>query len=98
MAKLVDNTLKEIVAEAEFNIKNSEDLVEKLSSQTIPENYSLVSYDVESLFTNVTCQSVLEVVESCWEDIKKHTRISLVYFKRIIAFILNNSFFWTSVP
>ena len=53
MARFVATVLKNIEYTFQFNVKNWYEVVEKLRNVTIPPGYSLVSFDVVSLFTNV---------------------------------------------
>jgi hypothetical protein len=48
-------------------VKNSFHLVNKISSQMIPEDSTLISLDIVSLFTNVPIELVINSLERCWD-------------------------------
>lgn len=93
LAKLVDRVLKNFVTNSKFNLKNSKDLKRKISKLKIPRDYILASFDVESLFTNITKEAVISALNDYWDEIKPDTNISLEYVEKIIGFIYDNSYF-----
>jgi len=54
-------------------IKNSSQLMEKVSNLYIPDDCCLASFDVVSLFTNVPTDMVLEIINEKWPHIGIHT-------------------------
>ena len=50
------------------HIINSLDLVSKLSTLNVNYNYKLVSFDVKSLFTNVSVDSLLHFIQNEFSD------------------------------
>jgi len=59
------------------HIKNSSQLLKKLSNLHIPDDCCLASFDVVSLFTNVPTDMVLEIIEEKWSYIEMHTSLPL---------------------
>ena len=53
VAQHLSNLLKPISDSAPQKLKNSTDLIQELSNYVIPQNYSMVSFDVKSLFTSI---------------------------------------------
>jgi hypothetical protein len=62
-AKHVASILSPLVGNTERHLKNSEDLVNKMSKFTLKPDECLVSYDVTALFTNVPVEESLVIVK-----------------------------------
>ncbi|XP_072401655.1 uncharacterized protein [Diabrotica undecimpunctata] len=94
---LLASFLTEILTNAyvsnEYYIKNSFDVFNNFNNYQLPENYVIVSLDVVSLFTNVHLEAALTAIENNWNFISSHCNINLVYFKKLISFLFNNTYF-----
>ena len=53
---------------APHKLKNSSDLINCLKDITIPEDYSLVSFDVKSLFTSIPLDLALESISKAIDE------------------------------
>jgi len=74
-------------------IRNSSQLIEKLSNIHIPSECCLASFDVVSLFTNVPTDMVLEIIKEKWCHIQLHTNLPQQEFVLAIKFVLESTFF-----
>ena len=78
LAKLVAQILSPLQGKTPHYIKNSKDLIDKLSNYTLTPDEKLVSYDVSALFANVPIEGSLEVIKKKLEaDTDLHLRTSL---------------------
>ena len=75
------------------HINNSFELKEKLKNITITDEYSLLSLDVTSLFTNISCELVLDSLDRRAFSIHNHCNIPIEELKECTAFLFNNMFF-----
>jgi hypothetical protein len=74
-------------------VKNSEEFRDFLLSIRIPEGFSIICLDVQSLFTSIEAESVIECVRSRWNHISNHTSLPLSRFLEGLEWILDNCFF-----
>ena len=63
LSKVLLNILTPLVGKTDSFIKNSKDFVEKSKTIVLTETDRLVSFDVESLFTNVPVPETLKIIE-----------------------------------
>lgn len=93
MAKHIGDILKNIIS-TELNIKNSFQLKSKLEKIRIENNDILVSFDVISLFTNISTHLAIDIIMTQWEHLKKHTNIPRNKFLEMLKFCLkDNNYF-----
>ncbi|XP_054259833.1 uncharacterized protein LOC128984527 [Macrosteles quadrilineatus] len=64
LSKVLLDILKPLVGNTDSFIKNSKDFVEKSKSIVLADTDKLVSFDVESLFTNVPVSETLKIIET----------------------------------
>lgn len=64
LSKVLLDILKPLVGKTDSFIKNSKDFVEKSKGIVLADTDRLVSFDVESLFTNVPVPETLKIIES----------------------------------
>jgi len=93
ISNYLQKILNESLPPANCHIKNSFDLFNTLLGRKIPENQVLISLDVQSLFTNVPEELVLEAINNRWDHIKEKTKITKKEFIIAVKFILNSTFF-----
>jgi len=74
-------------------VKNSYDLIDRLSDLHIPEDCGLVSFDVVSLFTNVPTDIVIDAINERWPLIEKHSSLPKEEFLLAIKMILQSTYF-----
>ncbi|XP_072384408.1 uncharacterized protein [Diabrotica undecimpunctata] len=94
---LLASFLTEILTNAyvsnEYYTKNSFGVFNNFNNYQLPEGYVIVSLDVVSIFTNVHLDAALISIENNWNFISSHCNISLLYFKKLISFLFNNTYF-----
>ena len=59
--------LPPLVGKTRHHIKDSVDLVKKLKDIVIPPNYSLCSFDLKEMFTNMDQERTLDLVQELLE-------------------------------
>lgn len=77
---------------SQFLIKNSYEFCAFIREQRIPEGYTLISFDVVSLFTCLPQEFLIECIKSRWKDIEKFASMSLELFLEGVGLCLNNSY------
>jgi hypothetical protein len=91
LSKFLANILT-CVSEDDINIRNSYDLVDRLSKIKLNPNDVLVSFDVVSLFTNVPVSLAIEVIDQRWNHISNYTSLSKDMFFEALKFCLTNGY------
>lgn len=82
--------LKILTINSKYNIKNSFELVSKLTGITLDHDELLTSYNVKSLFTNVSVDYALDAIDERWNEIEMVTPIPKEDFFRVLNFILRD--------
>lgn len=85
--------LRNVVRNTNRSVKNSAELRERVKNIKIPKNYTLVSSDVKSLFTNIPNELVYEAVKKRWRNISRHTDLPLDKFIEGRKLVLENNYF-----
>lgn len=93
LSKYIHNILSNLTPSFQFNVKNSEDVVQRLKTVTLPEDHVLISLDVKSLFTNIPLELVLNIIEEQWSKISAFTTIDFTFFQDLIRFCFDSSYF-----
>jgi len=75
------------------HIKNSYELVKKLSNIELDKDYTLFSLDVISLFTNIPIELAIENIQNRWDLIRTSTCIPKNEFISGLKLILNSTYF-----
>lgn len=93
LSKYIGQILKNIVSPI-YNVRNSQELKQKLIGNTINNGEIMVSFDVVSLFTNIPIHLAIKNIMDKWQLIKEHTNINKRLFLKILQFCLNeNNYF-----
>ena len=74
-------------------VKNSFDIVNKLNGRVIDKNFSIISFDVVSVYMNIPTDLILKSIERRWNLIENKTSIPLHEFIKAIMIIINSTFF-----
>ncbi|XP_067216923.1 reticulocyte-binding protein homolog 1 isoform X1 [Linepithema humile] len=93
IATYLHKILNDNIPKPENVVKNSYELVKKLTGQKFNTDHSLASFDVISLFTNIPIEKVNESISKRWDHIKEKTNIPLKEFLIGINLILNSTYF-----
>jgi hypothetical protein len=89
----IAKTLRQLKDIDKYNIKNSFELKNEIQKEKIPEGFSLVSFDVVSLFTSIDLTLVKEEILNRWSEIDEHTPFNRVVFEKLLDFCLNAGYF-----
>ena len=68
-------------------------IVNKLNRILISDDYILVSFDVTSLFTNISLDRVIESIQRRYNTIRKFTNVPLDDIIEVVKIIMKNTFF-----
>ncbi|XP_075157659.1 uncharacterized protein LOC142230926 [Haematobia irritans] len=94
LCKYIGNLLKILTQDSKYNIKDSLQFKNKIKNLTIKEDEKLVSFDVVSLFPSVPVDLALKIIESRWQELEGHTRLTKNIFMKILKFcIVENRYF-----
>lgn len=93
LSKYLNCILKSLIPTFKFNVKNSFEVADRLKNTVLPENYTLVSLDVKSLFTNIPKDLVIHIINSSWPNIESVTPIEQQTFVELITFLFDSSYF-----
>ena len=61
----------------------------KISNISIPNNYTIISLDAVSMYTNISWNLIRKPVKERWNQIKTHTFLKQTHFDNILQFCLN---------
>lgn len=93
LAKHIGKVLKHLISPI-YNIKNSQELKNKLNDISLDDDDILVSFDVVSLFTNIPIHLAISNILNKWEKITEITDIPKKQFLKILQFCLkDNNYF-----
>lgn len=93
LSKFIDRILNKVTNKFKFNVKNSFQVSKLLMGMILPADHMLVSFDAQSLFTNIKKEAVKDSISKHWDDIQKHTSLPENEFLEIVNFIFDNSYF-----
>lgn len=93
IAKLLHEILANVAKSFRFDVKNSQEVADKIKGLEIPNDFCLVSFDVISLFTNVKKQRVVKSITRHWNAISEYTTIPFETFIDMVQFVFDNNFF-----
>lgn len=93
LSKFLKNILQNIVNQNNYYIKDSVDFKNKIKNVTLPNDYTLISLDVVSLYTNVPLNLAREIIIKKWNKINKYTDIPLDEFLEAVELTLKSTYF-----
>lgn len=80
-------------SEAQSHILNSFQLVNKLSHTSVKDNFTLISLDAVSLFTNIPVKLTIDSVHRRWDFLANNCSVSYANFISAVRFVLDSTFF-----
>jgi hypothetical protein len=92
-ASHLSTILRKIKKIEKYNIKNSYKLKEELQRENVPDGFSLVSFDVVSLFTSIDVQLAIDEIMLNWPEIQKHTAIEKLEFEQLLTISATSGYF-----
>ena len=82
------------LANSEYTITSTKDFIEKIKNVKIPDGHQLISFNVKSLFTNVSLQKTIDIIlKRIYENKEFNTFISKKDMKDIIILCTKNVHF-----
>lgn len=93
LSKFLADILKNITGNNDHNVKSTWDFVRTIYNHPITEEYTIMSLDVESMYTSIPTELALEVVAKQWEKIKNHTSLPKEYFMEATTTCLTSTYF-----
>ncbi|CAA9995523.1 unnamed protein product, partial [Nesidiocoris tenuis] len=75
LAKWYNNVLKPFVEKNPYDIKNAQNLVQKLKGTIVEDPYMLVSFDVKELYPSVKTEDAVTTIRENWSEIEKNSPI-----------------------
>lgn len=89
--KFMNDILKKIIDGTKYNVKNSYEFKDFISTVQIPADHILVSLDVVSLYTNTDVSKVIDILKRRWSEIELHTAINKDLFFELLEFCIDAS-------
>ena len=88
--------LSSLNGKSDYTVKNSADFVSTRNKEKVDENEIMVSFDVESLFTNVAIESALRA--TLWKlesdlSFPNHTTLTAAQIDDLLNFVLRSTYF-----
>ena len=90
------NILYPLTGKSEFTVTNSAHFVSTISSETIRDNEIMVSFDVESLFTNVPIDAAVQTALQRLENdpsLADRTTLTPAQIADLLTFVLRSTYF-----
>ena len=88
------------LAQSNFTINNTKDLMIKIKNEKIPENYEMISFDVKSHFTSVPLEHTIDIIiKRIYEKheikvfMKNEMKKLLTICKKNLHFSFNNNIY-----
>ena len=75
LSKFLADIISKNIPTSDYGIKNSFEFKEKIDNVNIKSNYTMVSFDVTSLFTNISHTSIIDAVKRRWASIQTNCKI-----------------------
>ena len=96
LSKHLSRILAPLVGNTSHNVQNSQDFAKFISSQTLDDDETLVSFDIVSVFTKVPTQLAIQVAHQCLLDdtsLTSRTPQTTDEITTILKFWLNATYF-----
>ena len=94
ISKFLAEHLRSITPTSRYALKNSFDFVTRIQDTLLPANYKLVSFDVVSLYTNISKNLLTKALNSIqFANENSSSNISIHTLSTIIDFIMDSTYF-----
>ena len=82
------------LAQSNYTINSTKDLMIKIKNEKIPENYEMVSFDVKSLFTSVPLEHTIDIIiKRVYEKHEITTEFTKPEMKKLLTICTKNVHF-----
>ena len=101
LSKYLASVLKHLVNETEYSVKNAKQFAEFTSDQEVGDDELVVSFDVVSLFTSITINMAIDIVQRKIEgsdDWRNHTQLTKGQVQDLLSLLLHNSYLYSREP
>ncbi|XP_044760294.1 uncharacterized protein LOC123317749 [Coccinella septempunctata] len=92
ISKFVSNILSNLNPMFTYSIKNSTELLDRIGNIVVPDDHVLISFDAESLYTNVKKELVLELIRKYWHLLEDSTSLDLGIVVELVEFCFRCSY------
>ena len=93
LSKFLSSVLTKIVGCSDFHVPNSFDFFKCINNMSIPEDYKLISLDVVSMYTNISCDLAVQCVEKRWDEVSQHCSIPKDQFLYALSMCISSTVF-----
>ena len=93
LSKIIYDEIKNALPTPKSHINNSFEFIQRISNLHIPDDYIIISLDVSSMFTNITCSDVLRSFDRRVSHIHHKCKIPFFKLREVIKFIYDNLYF-----
>lgn len=94
LSKFMADLLKKSFSQFnKYAVKDSWGFSECVNNLSLPDGHVIVSLDVVSLFTNISLERTITVIEENWQLVAIHTSMPKASFVEIIRFLFDSNFF-----
>lgn len=88
LSKYLSSILKNLLTNDRFNVTNSYEFKEKVSSITLNDEDQMVSFDIVSLFTNIPINLSIDIIMDRWNELNNFTNLPRKTFFTLLRFCL----------
>ena len=95
LAQYLNDIIRPIIPD-QYMLSSTADFVQKLKSYVFPANFSIVSFDVVSLFTNVPLNEIIEIASDyVYSDVSANKPgYEKTHFKKLLKFATSGEFLY----
>ena len=95
LAKYLDSIIKPCIP-SQFMTSSTQDFINKFEAFHFPHSYALVSFDVESLFTNVPLREAIDLACNYVYASNQPPAYDKVHFRKLLNFATSGEFLYRS--
>ena len=89
--------MQKSVGHTEYHIKNSFEFKNKISNTYIPNNFTIISLDAVSMYTNISWNLIRKSVKLRWNQIKTNTFLKQTHFCLESSYCTFNNKFYKQI-
>lgn len=93
ISKFFTGILSKIVGKLDSHVKNSFEFFTFINGAEIPDGFKLISFDVKSMYTNISVELAMECVQARWSEIENHCKIPQEHFCHMLKTCISSTVF-----